>query len=360
MDVIALHRAGFTGAVAPLGTALTEEQLDILWRLAPEPILCFDGDAAGQRAADRALARALPLLKPGRSLSFATLTGGEDPDTLIAKFGAQAMQELLDGAKPLADRVWQSTLASRPETQTPEQKAGLKAALLETVRTIGDADIRKEYESYVLDRFFAWRREQREAPRPQGSGGPRPYQSKGRFGPVKQGWRPHQPSYLELDRPDPVARAQQRRQEVLLRLLLDHPEILDEIIEDLAAAEIKAPDLDKLRHAILNIHSGADTLDAASLRHNLSLQGFSAVVDGLFAPDVSMAVGFAGRDPDREMVKRGWLQALGEMRHLDRAAEFERSVQDFSEHGSEEAQAHIETMVWEAEEEKRAQASFDD
>ena len=91
MDVIALHRAGFGTAVAPLGTALTEMQLHELWRLSPEPVLCFDGDTAGQRAARRALDRALPLLQPGRSLRFATLPPGEDPDSLIAGGGSAAM-----------------------------------------------------------------------------------------------------------------------------------------------------------------------------------------------------------------------------------------------------------------------------
>src|SRR5581483_1502881 len=90
MDVIALHRAGFATAVAPLGTALTETQLQELWRLAPEPVLCFDGDAAGQRAAGRALERALPMLKPGHSLRFAVLPEGEDPDTLILRQGIEA------------------------------------------------------------------------------------------------------------------------------------------------------------------------------------------------------------------------------------------------------------------------------
>src|SRR5579863_3382427 len=98
MDVIALHRAGFNTAVAPLGTALTENHLAELWRLAPEPVLCFDGDAAGQRAALRALHRALPLLKPGQSLRFVTLPAGEDPDSLIRDMGAPAFAELLAAA----------------------------------------------------------------------------------------------------------------------------------------------------------------------------------------------------------------------------------------------------------------------
>src|SRR6202040_4182990 len=108
MDVIALHRAGFKTAVAPLGTALTEAHLAELWRLAPEPVLCFDGDAAGRRAALRALHRALPLLKPGHSLRFVTLPAGDDPDSLIRNSGAAVFAELLRAAKPLAQMLWQT------------------------------------------------------------------------------------------------------------------------------------------------------------------------------------------------------------------------------------------------------------
>ncbi|MFQ5984733.1 MAG: DNA primase, partial [Alphaproteobacteria bacterium] len=102
MDVLALHRAGFRNAVAPLGTALSETQMTVLWRLAPEPILCFDGDAAGRRAAWAAAERALTVLRPGRSLRFATLPKGEDPDSLVARRGADAMRVVLERARPLA------------------------------------------------------------------------------------------------------------------------------------------------------------------------------------------------------------------------------------------------------------------
>src|SRR5271154_2602751 len=113
MDVIALHRAGFNTAVAPLGTALTEAHLTELWRLAPEPVLCFDGDAAGRRAALRARHRALRLLKPGNSLRFVTLPAGEDPDSLIRNSGPAAFEERLRAAKPLAERLWQSELDAK-------------------------------------------------------------------------------------------------------------------------------------------------------------------------------------------------------------------------------------------------------
>ncbi len=127
MDVIALHRAGFTAAVAPLGTALTETQIGELWRLAPEPVLCFDGDSAGQRAAARALERALPLLKPGFSLRFATLPAGEDPDTLVLRQGAAAMREVLDRAQPLAEVMW--ALETARDLATPERRAALEQRL---------------------------------------------------------------------------------------------------------------------------------------------------------------------------------------------------------------------------------------
>ena len=146
MDVIALHRAGFATAVAPLGTALTEVQIEDLWRIAPEPVLCFDGDAAGQRAAARALARALPILKPGLSLRFATLPAAEDPDSLILHHGPAAMRELLDRAQPLAEVLWRVE-AGQP-IDTPERRAG------EAPRSAGAAD-RRPQRAGALPQFLS-------------------------------------------------------------------------------------------------------------------------------------------------------------------------------------------------------------
>src|SRR5579885_3379945 len=153
MDVIALHQAGFATAVAPLGTALTETQLEELWRLAPEPILCFDGDAAGQRAAGRALERALPLLAPGRSLRFATLPEGEDPDTLVLRRGAAAMREVLDRARPLADVLW--SLETAHNLDTPERRAALEKRLDRRVRLIADRSVQAHYRQFFRDRVAA-------------------------------------------------------------------------------------------------------------------------------------------------------------------------------------------------------------
>jgi DNA primase len=133
MDVIALHRAGFGTAVAQLGTALTETHLHELWRLSPEPVLCFDGDNAGQRAMLRALHRALPLLQPGRSLRFAVLPSGEDPDSLIRAGGKPAFAEILATARPLSEMLWQSELAARP-IDTPERRADLERRVMADAR----------------------------------------------------------------------------------------------------------------------------------------------------------------------------------------------------------------------------------
>src|SRR5947207_3019340 len=143
MDVIALHRAGFGSAVAPLGTALTETQLQELWRLSPEPVLCLDGDTAGQRAMLRALHRALPLLQPGRSLRFAVLPAGEDPDSLIRTRGRPAFGEVLTAARPLSEMLWQSELAARP-IDTPERRADLEHRLMQTAGLIGDRVVQAE------------------------------------------------------------------------------------------------------------------------------------------------------------------------------------------------------------------------
>jgi len=155
MDVIALAAAGFPEAVAPLGTALTEHQLALLWRIVETPILCFDGDAAGQRAAMRAIARALPLLKPAHSLRIVRLPSGLDPDDLVKQRGAAAMEELLGEAQPLINVLWEHERDAVP-LATPEDKAGLKARLMTHVELIGDQEIRGLYKRELSDRFSAF------------------------------------------------------------------------------------------------------------------------------------------------------------------------------------------------------------
>ncbi|MCV0381851.1 MAG: DNA primase [Erythrobacter sp.] len=155
MDVIALAAAGIGEAVAPMGTALTEQQIELLWRQCERPILCFDGDRAGQKAAMRAIARALPLLRPAHTLGIVRLPEGMDPDDLVRARGAGAMTELLAAPASLLDTLWLSERDAQP-LDSPEAKAGLKARLLEHVETIGHPDIRALYKRELLERFSAF------------------------------------------------------------------------------------------------------------------------------------------------------------------------------------------------------------
>jgi len=152
MDVVALGAAGFAETVAPMGTALTETQIELLWRSTEKPLLCFDGDSAGQRAAMRAAERALPLLRPGHSLQIVTMPAGLDPDDLIRREGPRAFEQLLGNAGSLVELLWTHERDAAPLTG-PEDKAGLKARLLAHVDTIANPDIAALYRRELLDRY---------------------------------------------------------------------------------------------------------------------------------------------------------------------------------------------------------------
>src|SRR5690606_14619941 len=161
MDVIALAAAGIEEAVAPMGTALTESQIELLWRVADKPILCFDGDAAGRRAAMRGAVRALPLLRPGHTLQFVTLPAGMDPDDLLKAKGRDALEAILAAPASLLDTLWTHEREAAP-LLSPEDKAGLKAGLIAHTEAIQHPDIRSLYRRELLDRFSAFAFPKRE------------------------------------------------------------------------------------------------------------------------------------------------------------------------------------------------------
>ena len=154
MDAIALAGAGIDEVVAPLGTALTQAQIERMWRLVDEPILCFDGDNAGRKAAMRAVVRAMPMLGPNRSLSIVTLPAGQDPDDVVKSGGKAAFESLADTAQPLVDYLWNTERAAAP-LKTPEQRAGLKHRLTEHIATIADPDVRRHYNNAMRERLDA-------------------------------------------------------------------------------------------------------------------------------------------------------------------------------------------------------------
>jgi DNA primase len=245
MDVIALHQAGFGGAVAPLGTALTEDQLAELWRLTPAPVLCFDGDAAGARAAARGAELALPLLAPDRTLRIATLPPGEDPDTLVRRHGAAALQAALDAARPLADALYDLLREGGGET-TPEQRAAFRARLEAAARLIPDRALSAEYRNTLLGRYFAAR-----------------------------AVRGKPASVRPVARPLPTAdRSGTERVRVLTAILLHHPNLVHDVEHAYGALRLPAP-LDRLRDALIDWARAADTLDSAALMSHLEAFGLA-------------------------------------------------------------------------------------
>ncbi len=150
MDVIALSEAGFGAAVAPLGTAVTEMQLQMMWRVAPEPVVTLDGDTAGQRAAMRVIDLALPLLEAGQSVRFAMMPEGQDPDDLLKSAGTGAMRDKIEGALPMVQLLWQRETEGK-NFDSPERKAALDKSLREKIMLIKDPSIRSHYGQAIKD-----------------------------------------------------------------------------------------------------------------------------------------------------------------------------------------------------------------
>jgi DNA primase len=270
MDVIALGQAGFDAAVAPLGTALTEEQLTELWRLSPAPILCFDGDAAGARAAARAAELALPMLAPERSLRLIALPSGEDPDSLVRARGAPGFQGVLDGARPLAACLYDLLHEGISDT-TPEQRAAFRTKLEEAAKRIPDRALAGEYRSVLLDRFFASRR--REV---RGSGSTsRPGQDRAAFNratPPRTGPRP----------PANATAIVAERVRILTAILLRHPGLFHDVEHAFGGLELDLG-LAHLRDAITEWAIHAEVLDSQALMDHLTQLGLHMEVERILA-----------------------------------------------------------------------------
>jgi DNA primase len=297
MDVIALHQAGFATAVAPLGTALTEFQLHELWRLTPEPLLCFDGDPAGQRAAIRALRRALPLLHPGQSLRFASLPAGEDPDSVIRRAGRGTFDQILAAARPLSTVLWESELGVS-RLDTPERRAALERRLMDQIGLIADRTVQAEYRRFLRDRLF-------DLGRPARRPG------------ARQMLRPR-PSFVR-DGPEPPPRSGGRIQrENLFRMILHFPCLIDQVAEELAALEIPEPELGSLRRQILELDAAESGLDAHALQQHLVENGLAAAVEQLLSPSVDTT--FLVRCSDPISARKEWVRVTRMLTGGDRCA----------------------------------------
>ncbi len=275
MDVIALVQAGFENVVAPLGTALTEEHLAMLWRMAPEPLLCFDGDAAGISAAWRTLELALPRLAPGHSLRFVLLPEGMDPDDLVRQEGAEAFAALVESAMPLIDLMWKHVLETSPR-RTPEERAQLEARLEELAGRIGDERVRGHYRSEIRARLRElWRPAMPSGPDrgrvPGGRGSRFARGVPGRAGRVADVTS----RLVSLSRGLSATAVHEKE---LVRIVLRQPEILDRVAEELAELEFSSRELDSLRRKIIDIAAGHAELDSARLHAHLKEAGAGEIV----------------------------------------------------------------------------------
>lgn len=294
MDVIALAQAGFEHVVAPMGTALTEDQLELLWRMSPEPVLCFDGDKAGVRAAHRAVDLGLPALKPGMSLRFALLPEGKDPDDLIKADGPQAFHAVLRDARPLADMLW-TRETSGGVFDTPERRAELEARLREITSRIGDENVRRHYALEMRDRaqqFFGRARQSNQMGGQRGNNRNGYGQGQGAYGQGGYGQKGRGAASGRLGVSESLARSSlvksassssmpPMRETAILLILINHPRLIDEDFEAMAAIDLDHPQLRQLHLAMLDAMAAAHVQDGTEMREALRLAGHGETIEML-------------------------------------------------------------------------------
>jgi DNA primase len=306
MDAIALAEAGFGHAVAPLGTALTEQQLELLWRAGPEPILCFDGDRAGLGAANRSIERALPGLAPGKSVFFCLLSDGMDPDDIIRDRGSMAMGALLDAALPLVEVLWRRERDAEP-LDTPERQAGLEQRLYAAAGAIQNGAVKSAYERELKARMRDHMWTLRSAKRNQGS-----FKKGGDF---KKGGN-NAPSVLTKTPP-----AKTRGLGLIVRAA-DNPHLVELGFEALALAELPDADVSAIRDAVLSQNDAGLVLDRLALYNHLKNCGKMRAADLLKQyPDIPAI-------PQSGPEEREWLIALEQYARPDSSSQSTASRTD--------------------------------
>jgi len=344
IDVIAMVTAGFEATVAPLGTALTTDQLALVWRMADEPILCFDGDDAGRRAAYRAVDLALPLLKPGKSLKFAALPDGQDPDDLARSGGRAAIEDVLAAARPLAHVLWARESEAGP-FDTPERRAALEARIAQVTATIADEAVRRYYKQDFVARLRQMLAPQRFAAKEGGA--PRRTFAERMAGAQMFGGRqfgsgvrlsgavaarlpgaaeaPYVAASPQLAA-SPVHRGHRaaipRREALILQATINHPRLLHDHLEELAAAEFRHADTQKLKGALIDVFAhhfaddfskggGADAqAERAALATELTRRGFAELLKRIERTITTPSVWGAGPQAAGADVLLTWKQLI--------------------------------------------------
>ena len=268
MDVIAIQQSGVATAVAPLGTALTEEQIGLLWKLHDEPVLCFDGDAAGQRAQARALERLLPQLQPGKSARLAVLPAGQDPDDLLRSEGGDGLLKVIATARSLVDSLW-SIHAEQHDLRQPEQRAQFWQTVRDQVRQIGHGQVRGAFADEIESRIAAMRA--------AGRGG---------AGAASGTFRPR------VRRP---AAGVIHRHRAICAIILAHPELVPDMFESLLGIDSGDVALEAVKKAAIDAVIRDPDLDAAALRHHLQGLNFAEAIDVLEGNEMKARMPFDPR-----------------------------------------------------------------
>ncbi len=286
LDVISLHQAGWTSAVAPLGTALTPEQMALMWKTCREPILCFDGDNAGLSAAKRGAHRALPFLKSNQSLQFCFLAPGDDPDSLVRSGQQDVFKKLVSSPQKLVDVLW-DILTKEKSINTPEAKASLKHDINTTLKEIADSEIRYFYQADFENRFKKLWFEQTVSPERR---------NKVTTPPPSQRVRPKQQ----------VSEQKDLKQKILLVTLINHPTLIAEVAEQLINLRIENSEWKFLPEKLIEISNKTTEISAAYMISELEQQGFGNILSGLLTADLYLCASFAHSSEDSEKALLGW------------------------------------------------------
>lgn len=292
LDVIACVQAGVRGALAPMGTAVTEEQILSMWQMIPEAtkiaVLCFDGDNAGRKAAGRVVDRVLALLQPGKSVSFAFMPDGEDPDSLIKANGVTGFKKIIERATPLFDFIWHSHTQGR-NIKTPDMKASIKRQLENEIARIPDGDVQSFYKSELRGRIS------------------KEFYPKRNFGQFRGG-NANRPMAMPMRPQSPKTQRQQLVPKVLLAGIINHPEVFDGVEEFISGYAILDPRLERLRQYLISYLCSNTNPDRKSLIDHLENAGFFQEMGDICNESVYVHASFCSPSANKENIQSKWLE----------------------------------------------------
>lgn len=317
MDAISLHQVGLVTAVAPLGTALTLEQIRLLWRSGPTPVLCFDGDPAGVRAASRAALRALEIVRPGYSLSFCFLPDGEDPDSLVQRDGGQGFRQLLASPRPLIDILWQH-LSESMNLTTPEQKSQGRQDILNLCKQIKDPETQHFYREDLMQRLNSEIYKHR-----------------------RHGYEPKKQKNLLVSAPLYAGGNNKFNDahKILLATLINHPTLISELSDQIMGLMIEDVQLNELRNIILDICQDPAHIHSVVLIDALRRKGFDEVLTHLLSQDTYLKAPFSKPEVALEKVLIGWQ----EIWHVIQVQE---SLRDETRQTATDLKSSLDEQTW--------------